>query len=797
MRHIVRSLSRQPAWSATIVATLAAALAFMIASVAILDQLLFHPYPYPRLRQLLLVRDSRPREGAHQGRSVAVADFLDAQRSVPAFTALAGWHPQPLVVTSAGAEPERIEAAAVTANFFTTLGVVPVLGHPFAADADKAGRDTVVLLSRRLWNARFGADPSVVGREIGLNGRSTTIIGIVRDKDCYPPGVDAWVPLVFSAADAEDRAAQPVAAIGRLDGSATDADASGQLASLAHALAVRYPKTSTGRGFDVVPLLREQYEFTAPLFLFVLAAALLVLALAVVNVTNLLVARTLDRRRELAVRAMLGAGSVRVAGAAVGEVLLLVTAAIVASTFGARGLVDAIRASLPEGIARWIAGWSSLRLDARALAAGCAVGLLVATALCAAVAIASLGAARAGVTGLRVTRRSSLGRRILVAAEMGLAAALLVGAAVMVAGFSRISAAYETMAPSRVLRFTLTLPENRYPDSTRIALFHDALLDRIRGLPGVENVALIRNEPASNVPNPILAFDREDRPALQPGDMSKADVEVVSPSVFETLRLAVLAGRSLTIADGVDSSRVAVISQTAAKQLWPDRNPVGTTIRFERAPRPVRIVGVVADLTLNWYDPQPRPTIFLPDAQSPARTTSVIVRTHEDPMSLARAVRAAVARLDDRQPVSGVEPLSTTIADSLSPVRIIEHLLLVGAAVAAALAAIGIYGVFAQWVASRQRELGVRFALGATRRVIAWLVLRDALTTASIGLVAGVASAALAVRLAAGTLLGVPSLSVASGLGVTACAVALALAGSLGPARRAARVDVADLLRFE
>ena len=797
MRHALKSLTRQPGWSVAIVGTLAVALAFVIASAAILDRLLLYPYAYPRLPQLLLVRDSRPREGAHQSRSIAVGDFLDAQRSIPAFTALTAWRPEPLVVTGAGAEPERIEGAAVTANFLTTLGVVPMLGRPFATDADRAGRDAVVLLSRRLWTARFGADPTAVGRDILLNGRSTTIIGIVRDEDCYPPGIDAWVPLVFSPAEVEERVAQRVAAIGRLGKSATEADAAGQLASLSHVLAARHPRTNRGRGFDVLPLLREQYEFTAPLFLFVLAAALLVLILATVNVTNLLVARTLDRRRELAVRAMLGARNSRVAGVAVTEGLMLVTAAIASSTLLARAVLDAIRASLPEGIARWIAGWSSLRIDVTSVAAGCAAGLLVAVALSGAVAMASLRASRDFNGGARVTRRSTSGRRVLVAAEVSLAAALLLGAAVMVAGFSRIAAAFETMGPSRVLRFRLTLPESRYPDSARMASFHEALLDRVRALPDVENAALIRNEPASNVPNPYLAFNREDRPAPQPSDMPRADVEVVSPSLFETLRLGVLTGRPLTSGDGIDSARVAVISHTAAKRFWQDRPPVGTTIRLEGVPRPVRIVGVVADLTLNWYDPQPRPTIFLPDAQAPARTTSVLVRTRTGPMSLARPIRSALATLDDRQPVSELEPLSTTIADSLSPIRVIERLLLVGAVIAAGLAALGIYGVFAHWVASRQRELGVRFALGATRPGMAWLVLRDALVTAGCGLAAGIASAAAAVRLAAGALLGVPSLSIGTVVVVTACAITLTIAGSLAPARRAARVDVADLLRSE
>src|SRR5262249_35735708 len=220
-------------------------------------------------------------------------------RDVRAFSSVAGWRPQPLVITSAAADPERIEAAAVTANFFSTLGVVPLVGRTFAANADTPGRDDVVVLSRRLWNSRLGAGPSVVGREIGLNGRRATVIGVIRDADCYPSGVDGWVPLVFSPSETEERAAQRVAAIARLDEATTVREASTELASLSRLRAARYPLTNRGRGFELLPLQRQQYQFTAPLFLFVLAAALLVLLLAAVNVSHLLVGRTLDRRTEL------------------------------------------------------------------------------------------------------------------------------------------------------------------------------------------------------------------------------------------------------------------------------------------------------------------------------------------------------------------------------------------------------------------------------------------------------------------------------------------------------------------
>jgi predicted permease len=797
MRHAFRTLHAKPALSMTVAGTLALALTFMIASVSILDGLLVRPYPYPKLQQLLLVRDAKPRDGVHQRRSVAVADFLDARESASAFESLAAWRPAPLVITNAGAEPERVESIAATANFFATLGVTPLYGRTFPLDADTAGKDGVVLLSRRLWNSRFGAAPSLVGHAIGLNGRSVEVIGIIGDEDCYPPGVDAWVPLVFTPSEAADRAVQSIAAFGRLPDTSTEAEAAAQLASLSGMLAARYPLTNRGRGFELLRLQREQYEFTAPLFLFVLAAALLVLALAVINVSNLLVARTLDRRRELAVRAMLGASARGVVSVGIAEVGLLATVATAFSLFAATGMLNAIRASIPEGIARWVAGWTSLRVDAIAAASGVGVGVLAAGVISLVVGIASLRAARETGGSPRVTRSASWGRRFLVAGEVSLATALLLGASVMVAGFTRISAAFESLAPSRLLQFTLTLPESRYPDAIRIAAFHGAVLDRIHAVPGVERAALIRNAPASNVPNPVVAFQRDDAPAQQPSERPRVDVEVVSPAVFEALRLRVVSGRALADGDGADAARVAVVSQAAARRFWPDRDPVGAVVRFDPDARPVRIVGVVSDFILNWYDPEMRPVMFLPDAQSPARTTTVVVRTRLDPMSLARPIRLGVAQLDDRQPLTEVESLSTTISDSLAPIRVIERLLLVGAGLATALAAIGVYSVLAHWVGARRRELGVRFALGATRAAIARFVLREACPTACAGIVAGLGLAGALVQLAGSALLGVPSLDLYTIGVVTAAAIALILAGSLGPARRAAAVDVADLLRLD
>ena len=797
MRFAFRSLCRAPGLAIAVIGMLAAAVAFTIASIALLNGLLLRPYPYPNLSELQLVRDAKPREGAHQGRPIAVGDFLDIRTTVGAFAGLAAWRPQPMIITSSGSDPERVEGAAVSANFPALLGISPIRGQVFDTDADTPGRDDVVLISRRLWASRFGANPSTLGGEIHLNGRPARVVGIVRDAECYPPGVDAWVPLVWSPSERTERAAQRVNAIARLAGNRTASEASGQLTSLAQTLELRYPSTNHARGFELLPLQREQFEFTAPLFGFVQAAALLVLLLTVVNLSHLLLARTLDRRRDLTVRAMLGASASRVAGVAVAEVLLLLAAATACGAVLSGPVLNGIRASLPEGIARWIAGWSSLHVDAGAIGSGLAIGVLVTLVIASAVATTSLRSARGPIVGVRDTPRSIGGRRLLVAGEIGLAAALLLGASMMVAGFARIAAAFDTLAPSRLLRFTLTLPESRYPDDATIARFHATMLERLRQLPAVTTAALIRNGPASNVPNPLLTLQRADLPEMSPSDLPRADIEVVSPMAFDALRLDVLAGRSLDEADASDSARVAVVSRAAARRFWPDRDPLGSVVRLGTDSRPVRVVGMVSDFRLNWYDPDMRPTVYLADAQQPARTMTALLRTRVDPLSVARQVRSAIARLDDRQPIAELEPLTATIDDSLSPVRIIERLLLIAAAFASVLAALGIYGVLVQWVGARRREFGVRFALGATQGSIARLVVHEIIVTAAIGVVAGVTMAAGAVRLAGGAFLGVPSLDHATALFVAVGAMVLALAAALGPARRAADVDVAALLRMD
>jgi len=778
-----------------LVVTLAIALAFNVVSASVLTALLDRPFPYPELERVVLVRDARPTDGAHQGRAIAAADFFDLRSQVPAFSSLAAYRPSPLVIASQGADPERIEAAAVTANFFSTLGVRPAHGALWPENADEAGRDRFVVLSRRLWHARFGDDPGTVGREITLNGRNVVVAAIIGDADCYPAGIDAWVPLALTPPERAERAAQRLTAIARLAPNAPMDAARAQLDSAAARLAAQFPMTNQNRSFNLLPLRREQYEVTAPLFGLVQVAALLVLSLAIVNVATVLRARQMDRAQELAIRSMLGASRADLTGLIVREVGTIAAPAAAAGVLLSVPAVDALRASLPEGIARWVNGWPTMHVDGRAVAVGIGCAALAAAIVGGVLAAHVSTAVHAAGSGVRATRRRDVGRRVVVAGEVALAAALLLCAFAVVQGLHRQTAMFEAFAPSRLLRFTITLPPARYPDDAHVGAFHTRLLEAIEDVSSIEAAALIRNEPASNVPSPLAAFERLDAPARSASDRPRADLQVVSPSTFAVLRMPVLEGRGFASTDAAESARVAVVSRLAMQHFWTDRNPIGTSIHIGESAAPVRIVGVVSDVELNWYDGAARPTIYVPDAQAPSRTTSVVIRTRVDPVSTARDVRAVVARLDGAQPIGGLEPLATSIADSLSPIRVIERMLEIAAGVACLLAALGLFGVLAQSVRQRVREFGVRFALGATPQSIASMVVRDALVTSACGIVAGLAFAAAIVRLAGSVLVGVMTVGAATMVLVAAGTVALVIASALAPALRAARVDAGTLLR--
>ncbi len=800
IRVALRGHLERPALGIVAVAILAVGLGLSISALSVVNALLLRPYPYPRLEQLVLVRDSRPQEGAHQRNPIASGDYTDIRRESRAFDAVAGWRPQALVVTGSG-DPETIQGLAVSASFFDVLGAGAIRGRTFVRDEDQPGRDRVVVFSRRFWASRFGADPSAIGGTVTLNGRAATVVGIVADDTCYPPGVDAWIPLVATAADERERTAQRWSAIGRVKAGLSIDDARHDLDTIAVRLADRYPETNRGRRFALLPLREEQYEFTAALFLLVQASALFVLALGAANVVHLLFARLIDHQREFTIRRALGAPAARLFSLVLAEAIVLAAVGGLLGVLIAYWSLPVLRAGLPEGIARWIAGWYAIRIDRRVAAAAAvlavATGVVLGTVsglrlmrTIAAVPLADIGRA--------ATVRTRGWRRTFIAAEVCLAVVLLIAAAVILRGFRQLGSAFETLRPGTLLVFSLNLPDWWYPDDGRIVDLHDRLLASIGALPGVERAALIRIPPAANVSLPPVPFTIDGRAPLSASETPRADQQVISPAAFETLVLPLVAGRVFRDGDRGAAPRVAIISQAMARRFWPNADPVGQVIHLgHMATPPVTIVGVASDLKLNWYDPEPHSVIYLPASQAPNRQMDVIVRTRVDPVRLAKAIAHAVHEVDPRQPVSGLQPFQSAVDESLAPVRVIGLLLLICGAVATLFAAIGIYGVLAHWVTSRARELGVRLALGAGAGDLTRLVLREAMQMTGLGIAVGAPLAIALARAGRSVLFGLSSPSVGIAVLVSGLTILIVAGAAVGPAWRASRTDPRVLLQSE
>jgi putative ABC transport system permease protein len=344
----------------------------------------------------------------------------------------------------------------------------------------------------------------------------------------------------------------------------------------------------------------------------------------------------------------------------------------------------------------------------------------------------------------------------------------------------------------------VSLPASRYPDDQHVVEFQDRLVERIGAVAGVSAVGLIRNEPASNVSNPLTTFTIEGRAPLALSDTPRADLQTMSWGGFDALRVRVLRGRAIERSDTAASPRIAVISEAMARRFWPTADPVGSRLRLgDSSAQWITVIGVVTDLKLNWYDPEPRPTIVVPHAQVPSRQMHVMVRASVDPVMLARPIRAVMSQLDPLQPVNGMQRVDDVVSESISPVRVLGLLLLIGGALAVAFAAMGIYGALAHWVGVRQREFGIRIALGASGTAVSQLILTQVLTLAGVGLGVGLPLGLAGLALLRSRLFGLGSVDLATVGEVAVFVLAVATFAALGPARRARRIDPLALLQSD
>jgi predicted permease len=801
LRYAVRALRAQPLFSLVAVLTLTLGIGANTAIFSVVYQILLRPLPFPEPGRLVAVWNVYAKGGPDLS-DVSIPDYLDRRTQAPAIEDATLFTMRDATLLQ-GDAPEQIRALAVTPSFFTTLRRGPALGRAFV-DADAVpGADMTVMLTHALWVSRFGSDPAVVGRRIRVNGELREIVGVLAaDFELPRRDVAMLTPFAFTPAQMSDqeRGNEFSEMIARLRPGATPAELNGQMRAIVTRLLDRVPARADymrNTGFSGVAIdLRQQITGTTSASLYLLqAGVLLVLCIACANVANLLLMRATGRARELAVRAALGASGGRILRQLIVEGAVLSAIGTACGVALAAAAAPALTALLEPQLPRALAP----SIDPAVLAFSIAVAVLT-TAVFGAIPAISVIRGRSGMAlkdeGARASagRRTSAIRTTLAAAEIALALILLVASGLLAMSFVRVSRVDPGFTPGGVMTAQMTLPPTRYRDAAARRAFWTPLVERARAMPGVTAAGVVSSVPFEGRPS-AGSYTIVGRPIPPGGTPLHAQMDWISGDYFRAMGIPLVEGRVFADQDSADAPRVVIVDRLLAERRFAGESAIGRQINFGSA-RNYTIVGVAG--TVNAADlskPVPEERIYFNAVQLTQSAMTLVVRTSGDVSAAAPGVRAIVRALDPEQPIARMRPMTEWIARSLDTRRAPMMLVVVFGAVAVALSAVGIYGVLAFGVAQRVREFGIRQALGADRRSILSLVLRQGLRTAGAGVLAGIAGALVLTNLLASMLFGVSARDPLVYAGAAAVLFVTALAACYLPAHRATRVDPAVALR--
>lgn len=811
LRHAVRMLLKAPAFTLAAVLSLALGIGPNTAIFSVVHATLLAPLPFPQPDQLVMVwsQVGRSRE------RTSYAEYLDWKEQARSFQYLDPFWPRQFNLATPEA-PERVRARQVSPDGHRMFGEDVWLGRDFAPDEDQPGKNQVVLLSHRLWSQRFGADPDIIGRDIRMDSRPFTVIGVL------PPGpqdrrpADLWVPLSLTADEATNRQFRPLIITGRLKPAVTIEQAQQEMNIIAEDLAQRFPDSNTGRSVSVEPLQNNFLNADVVTNLWLLLAAVsFVVLIASVNVANLLLSRGAAREHETAIRAALGATRGRLARQALTESLVLAAAGGALGALSSVWILKGILAILPPGT---LPSEADPRLNLPVLLFTL-VATMLSGLLCGSAQAWQAGRADVHDT-LKQAGRSATGsgrrslRHALVVVEFALAITLLAGAGQTILSFWNRTQVDLGVRTDHILTFGLPVNEGRFSSAAEIDGFYRQLLEQFQTVPGVVHASVT----APGLPLLGTGFSRQfsvvGRPDDTPSLRRSVDVQMVTPEYFETFGIRLVRGRALTAHDGASAQRVAVVNERFAELFLEGRDPVGQRVAMDgfvpgtpglgpgaAVPGPPvewHIVGVFRDVSNVERFGDPRaPQIYLPFAQSPWPQAMAAVRAATNPEALRQSLAAAVQAVDPELPLTNVRTMDQIVGERLAPDRL--NIALYGglAALALLLAALGIYGVMAFTVAQRTREIGLRIALGAGQVQVRLEVLREGLTLAAGGLVLGLLGAYGLGRAMQSTLYGTSALSVPVLLATGTVLLAAALMACYVPARRASALDPVSALRQE
>ena len=797
LRYGARMLLKNPGFTAVAVVTLALGIGANTAIFSIVNGVLLQPLPYPRPEQLVVVARTAPR--FDHPVPVSGPNFLDWRTRARQFQFLAGFDGRGFTVMF-GNEPENILGAAVSPNFLSVLQVAPILGRNFLEPEEHTGNDHVAVITHSFWKERLGGDPGWIGRPLTLNGQVFTIVGILPADFRYILMGDAQIFIPLNL-EKTSRGENFMWVIGRIKPGVSFRQAQSEMDSIARALEREYPTDDAEQGALVIPMLSRVGHQIREALLIMLAAVGLVLLISCANIGNLLLAQGVRRRGEIAVRSALGAGAGRLVRQCVTESVLLgllgCTLGLLLGHFGLQAFLVLSPGNVPrlEEV--------QINLPVLLFSLGISIVASVLFGLVPAARISHVNLAdclKEGGTRATSGAERGLLRQSLVVAEIALSLVLLAGAGLAVRSFINLLSADPGYDSRNLLTFYLS-PQIR--KAAQAEDFYRQVLERMNAIPGVRSVAMSRSIPpgGEEVDGPVITSEHPD---IDPNRAPDIIFNPISPNYFRTMRLPLLEGREFSSADVHRASPAVILNEAAARSLFPGKNVIGLRVKLgaDNLAAWWTIVGLVADERYFGWDSDRTPTAYLPVSQilrddMPDYDAAIILRTNSEPLSFLPVVRGALTSIESHMALLGPETMEQRLGHTFAPHRFNMALLTAFASLALLLAAVGIYGVMAQFVAQRTHEIGIRIALGARPLEVVRLVLGQGVRLALLGLAVGIVVASAATRLIRSLLYGVSASDPMTFVFVASLLICVVLLACLVPAWRAMRVDPIVALRYE